>query len=194
MTTQNYSALASSIPALPDCNIGDWSSIDSMQQSGHDLGCIHRPVAFVTQDVVAGAKVGTARSEVDRGNAFEIASGLYASLGIKDFRLADDASALVAAFADAMPERSIQLRIDICDRTTCPKFHHDQRYMLLVTTYFGPTTEYMLEGHGEHIFHGALWELLLFKGGNHPSFSETVLHRSPPMLPGQRRLCVVIDC
>jgi len=174
--------------------IGDWSSVASMERPNHDFGCIGRPVAFETKAIVRAALIGTTRSQVNRRNALEIARDLYASLAITDERLAIDASALVAAFEDAMPGRPIQLRIDLCDTTTCPKFHHDHRHMRLVTTYCGPTTQYMLEDRGDQVFDAALWKLLLFKGANHPTFSQRVVHRSPPMAQGQRRLCLVIDC
>ncbi len=181
-------------PTLRERGIGDWSRVALMQQPKHDLGRIGRPVAFNTEAIVRAAKVGTARSEVDQDNALEIARNLFASLAITDDRLAMDAAALATAFEDAMTGRPVRLRIDVCDTTTCPKFHHDQRHMRLVTTYCGPTTQYMLKDRGDHVFSAALWELLLFKGGNHPTFSQRVVHRSPPMMRGQRRLCLVIDC
>ncbi len=165
-----------------------------MEQPKHDLGCIRRPVRFETEAIVRAAKVGTARSEVDRDKALEIARDLYASLAIKDDRLATDAAALANAFVDAMPGRLVRLRIDVCDTTTCPKFHRDHRHMRLVTTYCGPTTQYMLKERGDRVFDASLWELLFFKGANHPTFSQRVLHRSPPMTCEQRRLCLVVDC
>ena len=182
-------------PATPrDPVIGDWSCVASMEQPGHDLTRISRPVAFDIEPIVRVAKIGSARSEVGRDNALPIARGLFASLGITDDRPAADAAALVSAFQHAVPGRPITLRIDVCDTTTCPKFHHDQRFLRLVTTYCGPTTQYMLADRGERVLNAEAWELLLFKGGNHPTFSQSVLHRSPPMKRGQRRLAIVIDC
>jgi hypothetical protein len=34
---------------------------------------------------------------------------------------------------------------------------------------------------------------VLLKGHRHPTHTDSVLHRSPPMRPGTRRLCVAID-
>lgn len=194
MTTHNAPPTTSPAAILPRTGIGDWSSVTMMGQPNHDLVCIGRPVAFETEAIVRAADIGTTRSQVDPSNALEIASGLYVSLGITDDRLAMDAAALVEAFENAMPNRPTQLRIDVCDTTTCPKFHHDHRHTRLVTTYCGPTTQYMLADWGDQVFDAAPWELLLFKGANHPTFSQCVVHRSPPTTCGQRRLCLVIDC
>lgn len=165
-----------------------------MAQPEHDHSCINRPMGFETEAILRAARVDSVRSQVNRVNAFEIAQSLYAFLDITDDRLAIDAAALVNAFEDAIPGRPIEMRIDVCDTTTCPKFHHDHRYIRLVTTYYGPTTQYKVGNDNDRVFNATLWELLLLKGSAHPTFSEGVVHRSPPMACGQRRLCLVVDC
>jgi len=174
--------------------IGNWEQVPLTQQPGHDLMCISRPVVFDTEAIARAAKVGSARAEVDQQDALETARELYASLGIRDERLAMDAANLIQAYKQNIQDGPVNLRIDVCDTTTCPKFHHDHRYIRLVTTYSGPTTQYISSQQGKDAIDAKPWELLLFKGAAHPTFSETVKHRSPPMSKGERRLCLVIDC
>lgn len=169
-------------------------NFQSRVQTDHDLWRIERAAAFDTKATARDARIGTARSRFNPDNALHVARDLYASLDIEDDRLAEDASDLATAFAQLAPDRALELRIDVSDKTTCPKFHYDNRYIRLVTTYCGPTTQYKETSGDGRISQAAPWELLLLKGGAHPTFAQRVVHRSPPMTRDQRRLVLVIDC
>jgi hypothetical protein len=75
---------------------------------------------------------------------------------------------------------------------SCPKFHCDNVHVRLVTTYFGPATEYQFAGE-DAIQVAPLYSLVFLKGHKHPTHGDAVYHRSPEVPAGGKRLCVVID-
>jgi hypothetical protein len=180
-------------PHTCDWDLGDWSPAEAMAQASHDLVVIPRPVGFDTQDQLAAATIGSARAKATRDNAHPQARACYHELGIEDDRLVADAATLVQRFQHRFTDAPVNLRIEVCNQTTCPKFHYDHRRVRLVTTYAGPTTQYVFGDPEQTPRDAGLWELLLLKGSAHPTFSKRVYHRSPPMPAGQRRLCLVID-
>ncbi|MFI4861296.1 MAG: DUF1826 domain-containing protein [Phycisphaerales bacterium JB063] len=177
----------------PNWQMGDWTPADVMKTKQYDFLEIPRPVAFETRDHLAGATLGSARAAVNEHNAMQHAHALYQNLGIDDGRLVADAAALVRLFQQSFTRKPVNLRIDVCNQTTCPKFHYDHRMIRLVTTYTGPATQYVVGDQTQRPRDSDPWALLLFKGSAHPTFGYNVYHRSPAMLPGQRRLCLVID-
>jgi len=62
-----------------------------------------------------------------------------------------------------------------------------------VTTYAGPGTEYVEMPAADTVHRVAPGSLVLLKGHQHPTHADRVRHRSPPLRPGTRRLCVAID-
>jgi hypothetical protein len=87
---------------------------------------------------------------------------------------------------------SVNLRIEIVDTQSCPKFHCDNVYVRLVTTYVGPGTEYQFAGE-EAIHVAGPGSLVFLKGHKHPTHRDSVHHRSPAVPSGSKRLCVVVD-
>ena len=78
-----------------------------------------------------------------------------------------------------------------CD---CPKFHCDYAVVLLITTYAGPGTEYILADDTATVRRADSGSLVLLKGRRHPTHADTVHHRSPPVVAGTRRLVMAMDC
>lgn len=106
--------------------------------------------------------------------------------------LAADIACLARSFLNQFGQTEANLRIEMVQRQSCPKFHCDNVHIRLVTTYHGPTTEYQFTG--EDAIHAApLYGLVFLKGHQHPTHRDSVHHRSPEMTPGTNRLCVVID-
>ncbi len=123
--------------------------------------------------------------------AFEVRAGL-GELKIRSSELASDLISLMTSFLDQFDLEKARLRIDLMRSQPCPKFHCDNVNVRLVTTYFGPTTEYQYTG--ECTTHVApLCGLVFLKGGRHPTHRDTVHHRSPEVPAGEKRLCVAID-
>lgn len=141
---------------------------------------------------VAAGRIGEYLAPVDRLRVgFEVRCGLR-ELRLKSRELSGDLIHLVDTFLDQFDLEEARLRIEITRTQSCPKFHCDNLNVRLVTTYLGPTTEYQYAGENKtHI--ASLGGLVFLKGHKHPTFGDTVHHRSPEVPAGERRLCVAID-
>ena len=117
-----------------------------------------------------------------------------------------DVAWLVRAFSSLVEARRIGLRLRILDKAMCPRFHVDHVPLRLITTYAGVGSEWLRE-HAiprhrlgdprvapqgiERLLAG---EVALFKGerweGNE---GAGIIHRSPQVAPGERRLILTLD-
>jgi hypothetical protein len=126
--------------------------------------------------------------------------------------LADDVAELAAHFAAALGIARVQIRLERLANDACSLFHVDNVPARLITTYLGPTTEYLPEfatdraglGQGRNDFvcrdvravrrlpPGAVG---LFKGSrNAAGPAGAAVHRSPPIeAAGVVRYLLVID-
>ena len=105
--------------------------------------------------------------------------------------LVEDIGNLVSAFADITGSDRVDVRLERVDHDACWKFHRDTVEARLVTTYRGPTTEWVQMAHAESAiveqrgFGGPLERLgdhdvALFKG-NRAGPNSGIVHRSPPV-------------
>ncbi len=105
--------------------------------------------------------------------------------------LVEDIGNLVSAFADITGSDRVDVRLERVDHDACWKFHRDTVEARLVTTYRGPTTEWVQMVHAESAiaeqrgFDGPLERLgdhdvALFKG-NRAGPNSGIVHRSPPV-------------
>lgn len=123
--------------------------------------------------------------------AKEVRNGLE-ELQIQSSEMETDIVGLAKAFIDQFGLQKAKLRIEATRTQSCPKFHCDNLHVRMITTYLGPTTEYHYIG--ESVAQSAPSQALVFlKGRKCATHRGTVLHRSPPVLNGQMRLCVAID-
>jgi len=127
------------------------------------------------------------RDTIDR----ELRFGLN-ELQVRSPDLAADVAGLVTSFLDQFNLQQAKLRVEITRSQSCPKFHCDNVNVRLVTTYFGPTTEYQYAGD-EAAHKAPLYGLVFLKGRRHSTHGESVYHRSPKVPSGEKRLCVAID-
>lgn len=142
--------------------------------------------------VVEAARIYEYLAPVSRQRVgFEVRSGLR-ELRLKSPDLSNDLIGLVNSFLDQFELQEARLRIEVTRSQACPKFHCDNVNVRLVTTYLGPTTEYQHAGETT-TFSAPLGGLIFLKGHRHPTYRDTVHHRSPEVPVGQRRLCVAID-
>ena len=116
-----------------------------------------------------------------------------ALLGLDVPGLAEDMVCVARSFFVQFGLSSAGVRIDVVDRTTCPAFHTDCVRLRLVRTYYGPTTEYIHRGATDEIHQAPADALVFLKGCKHPTCSDSVLHRSPAVPCGHKRLCLVLD-
>ena len=109
------------------------------------------------------------------------------------------------------------LRLTILDKAMCPKFHVDRIPCRLVSTFFGPATQWLLHQDADQTKLGAASAGLndeesgIFKSANHiqqlqsgdvallkgsgwqNNESAGLVHRSPPQQNNDRRLVITLD-
>lgn len=167
-----------------------------IHEPGVDLTIIARETyPAIISAVLDRARIDSLRSVVSQHNAAEQVEQVLVSLGLSgDRALVDDMRQIVEKFLDQFAIKQANLRIELLDSQSCPKFHCDARKIRLITTYYGPTTQYRYADPNAEPVSMDLCAIAFLKGTTHPSHQgEHVLHRSPPVANGQRRLCLVLD-
>ena len=118
--------------------------------------------------------------------------------------LIDDISGLAETFSDVTESELVDIRLERIDHDACWKFHRDTVEVRLLTTYLGPSTEWVPTDHAEEAlaqqkdYSGPLERLrkdsvALFKGKLAGTDNGTV-HRSPPIIgSGQTRLFLCLN-
>lgn len=119
-----------------------------------------------------------------------------------------DVAWLLQAYACLLDARRVGLRLRLLDKAMCPRFHVDRVPLRLVTTYAGPGSQWLaesplarmhLEDPSGAADDGAIrsmraGDVALLKGerweGNEHG---AIIHRSPPVSEGERRLLLTLD-
>ncbi len=110
--------------------------------------------------------------------------------------LIDHVADLTQHAARPMGALLVTLRVEVTDGQSCPKWHLDAvRARLLCTlrgagTQFGPASG---PAQVDRIQQMPTGTAALFRGRNWGAEPTGILHRSPPAIPGQTRLLVVVD-
>lgn len=120
-----------------------------------------------------------------------------------------DVSWLVSAFACLLGAQRIGLRLRVLDKAMCPRFHVDHVPVRLITTYAGGGSQWLKEGAMDRRQLGkpdaepqddsliqriASGEVALLKGEKwHGNEGFGLIHRSPQLAPGERRLILTLD-
>ncbi len=131
--------------------------------------------------------------------------------------LENDVAFLAEVFADLFDLTHVGLRLELLNKTMCPRFHVDKLLSRLVTTYSGKTTQWLTEdnvdrdklGMGANglpdessgiylnesrIQQASAGDVLLMKGQGWPDSNVGgLVHRSPSASPDDRRLLLGID-
>jgi hypothetical protein len=177
-----------------------WNDADIRQidEAGNDILIVHRSLPADFSQLAADAKVGEVRFKTTaRGAAGKISRGLsHLDLtlpGRHRALLAEDIFGLVCGMLVTFGWPRVEVRLDVADVQSCPKFHCDNVSVRLVTTYTGPGTEYVARSSSKAVHRAAAGALVFLKGGRHPTHGDRILHRSPELRPGNRRLTVAID-
>ena len=122
---------------------------------------------------------------------------------MRDLLIADLAN-LIQVFAGITASARVDLRLERVNDDACWKFHRDSVDARLITTYRGPTTEWVKPSHGERAireqkeFSGPLERLgahdvAIFKG-TRASTGNGIVHRSPPIAgTGCTRLLLCVN-
>lgn len=120
-----------------------------------------------------------------------------------------DLSWLVRAFACLLGARRIGLRLRVLDKAMCPRFHVDHVPVRLITTYAGIGSQWLMEGAMDRRQLGkpdaepqdnsligqiASGDVALLKGEKwHGNEGFGLIHRSPQLAAGERRLILTLD-
>ncbi|WP_339453053.1 DUF1826 domain-containing protein [Pseudomonas sp. EA_5y_Pfl2_R50] len=116
---------------------------------------------------------------------------------------------LVSAFACLLGARRIGLRLRVLDKAMCPRFHVDHVPVRLISTYAGVGSQWLQEGAMDRAQLGqesaepqdatqieqlGSGEVALLKGEKwHGNEGFGLIHRSPKLAPGERRLILTLD-
>ena len=156
---------------------------------------------------LADALVLEMADEKTRPNLTGLASRFNDLEGYESFIA--DISWLVSAYACLLGAKRIGLRLRALDKAMCPRFHVDHVPVRLITTYAGIGSQWLQEGVMERRQLGQVQaeparaeliqqinagEVALLKGekwqGNE---GAGLIHRSPALAPGERRLILTLD-
>lgn len=129
-----------------------------------------------------------------------VASAVRAALGegpARDWHAAivDDIASLARRYAEVMDTDTVAIRLERISTNACWKFHSDYVRARMITTYYGPGTEWTISGDdGPGAVHQlGVGHVGIFKGRVWAP-EPKVLHRSPPIAgTGDIRLLLVID-
>jgi len=140
-------------------------------------------------------------------NLHGLASGFSDLEGYEGFIA--DVSWLVSAFACLLGAKRVGLRLRALDKAMCPRFHVDHVPVRLITTYCGIGSQWLKEGAMDRRQLGkaeiepqdnslieqiASGEVALLKGEKwHGNEGFGLIHRSPQLAPGERRLILTLD-
>jgi hypothetical protein len=140
-------------------------------------------------------------------NLHGLASGFSDLEGYEGFIA--DVSWLVSAFACLLGAKRVGLRLRVLDKAMCPRFHVDHVPVRLITTYCGIGSQWLKEGAMDRRQLGkaeiepqdnslieqiAGGEVALLKGEKwHGNEGFGLIHRSPQLAPGERRLILTLD-
>jgi hypothetical protein len=120
-----------------------------------------------------------------------------------------DLSWLISAFTCLLGAKRIGLRLRALDKAMCPRFHVDHVPVRLITTYAGIGSQWLKEGTMDRRQLGkpdaeprddsliqqiASGDVALLKGEKwHGNEGFGLIHRSPHLAPGERRLILTLD-
>lgn len=177
-------------------NVGIWHrpALARFAERGADLAVLVRPPRFDLISRIASGSVAEYRSRVTSASASRQVRSALRCIGLSDDEaLTDDAIEMTEGFLQHFDLASAHFRVEIVDRRMCPRFHQDNVHVRMLITYAGPGTEYVPAHDERDIHHAPREAVVLMKGAKNPTNAGAVLHRSPDLAPGQRRLCLVID-
>lgn len=168
--------------------------IAAFERSGRDdILVVERPPVPGVAEAMAAARVHDWRSVVSAADADARVAEALAELNLDCPPLAADLAELARDFLAYFGLAEAPLRVELVDKMSCPKFHRDNVRVRLVTAYHGAGTEYVDAAAPDDIRRSDTFALVFLKGKLHPTHAGSVLHRSPPVPAGAKRLCVVLD-
>jgi hypothetical protein len=178
----------------PSVTAWDQPTVAAFDGSGEDVLLIERPPLPEVAPAMRAARVHDWRAKVTVEEIDRNVADAFEALRLNCPLLAADIAAVARSFLAQFDATEASLRIEVVNTNTCPKFHCDNIRVRVVTTYHGPGTEYVFTHAPDDVRGTPAGALLFLKGHKHPTHADAVHHRSPMVPPGEKRLCVVLDC
>lgn len=176
-------------PAAGEAPIADWSQIRQPERSFVIEPRQVAALAGVAQPLASGAPF-------ERRGAGPVDEAL-AALGDMPAALRADIRDLATRFACLMAVPAVRIRLEVINTNACRKIHADYTDVRLITTYWGPGTDYVpagMEPVETSLVRLPAGHIGLFKGRLFEEGDPPCLHRSPPVGDtGEQRLVLVID-
>ena len=111
--------------------------------------------------------------------------------------LIQDIAYLVDMYTCLFNAQSAGLRLRTLNEAMCPRFHFDRVPCRLITTYYGTGTQWLPQtGNDQQNSIQTLnsGDVALLKGAAWPANEDgAIIHRSPQVKPGEKRLLLTLD-
>jgi hypothetical protein len=133
------------------------------------------------------------RLTVTREQASTLVVDALQDAGVNHKALSNEMVQKVELFADLFGQEQMELRWEVTEHQSCPKFHCDNVFVRMLVTYFGPTTEFIDQSEPDVIYRAPLGAIVFLKGHKHPTYQDRILHRSPEFAVGEKRFCMIIN-
>ncbi len=167
--------------------------LQQLNSNSADICIVERGWELDVYSQVQLAPKVSKRLKVATKKSHSIIEPVMAAISLPIAPLVDDISKLCQLFGELFQTDYLDLRLDITDEQSCPKFHCDNVFVRLLVTYAGPGTEYIDVSQKNRILQATLGTLVFLKGHKHPTYQDQMLHRSPQLPKGTKRFSVTIN-
>lgn len=133
------------------------------------------------------------RTSLSLDQSHDVVSSALVEMGLESEQLESQMQRHIELFAKLFEQEKMEVRIELTDRQSCPKFHCDNVFVRMLVTYCGPTTEFIDRQEPEIIFRAPLSSVVFLKGHKHPTYQDRILHRSPEFTNGVKRLTMILN-
>lgn len=133
------------------------------------------------------------RTSLSLDQSHDVVSSALVEMGLESEQLESQMQRHIELFAKLFEQEKMEVRIELTDRQSCPKFHCDNVFVRMLVTYCGPTTEFIDRREPEIIFRAPLSSVVFLKGHKHPTYQDRILHRSPEFTNGVKRLTMILN-
>jgi len=164
-----------------------------LQSPDADIILLPKPMSLNMADPVRDLPELEKRSTVAFNNAERFVSATLEEMGLLQPQFSQHLLEDIQLFESLFKQTSFELRLEVTEHQSCPKFHCDNVYVRMLVTYFGPTTEFIDQNEPGVIYRAPLNALVFLKGHKHPTYQDRILHRSPEFAAGDKRLCMIVN-
>jgi hypothetical protein len=167
--------------------------LDRLDRPDADIVILPQMLSLDLDDLVRRVPVQEKRVLVVCEDAEEQVSGELMEMGIDHPELGVEMTRSVRLFSEMFRQHRLDVRFEVTDKQSCPKFHCDNVFVRMLVTYFGPTTEFIDKNNPQEVYAAPCNALVFLKGHKHPTYQHRILHRSPLFFGTEKRLCMVVN-